>query len=253
MVGSDVSDVEIGETVFATISNVDGMFYKCGGHVSPAVTPRSQIWKLPAGVEPVAASGLVLTQVGYNVGVRPPMIAGDAAVVIGDGLVGHWSAQTLRHRGARVMLLGKHDERLARWETETEDRLVNITREDALVAVQEWAPEGVHILADTVGSVPGIEALYPIMRHNSHLVSAGFYGPHGAIDIQRMRARELTLHTPAGWSQDRMDATLALLEQGILKTLPLITHRFPVAQAAAAFDLILSRREPCLGVILDWE
>ena len=50
-----------------------------------------------------------------------------------------------------------------------------------------------------------------------------------------------------------MDATLDLLTQGVLKTLPLITHHFPAAQAGEAFDLILSRREPVLGVILDWE
>ena len=50
-----------------------------------------------------------------------------------------------------------------------------------------------------------------------------------------------------------MDATLELLNQGVLSTLPLITHRFKAQEAAEAFDLILSRREPVLGVVLDWE
>jgi threonine dehydrogenase-like Zn-dependent dehydrogenase len=50
-----------------------------------------------------------------------------------------------------------------------------------------------------------------------------------------------------------MDATLDLLAAGVLQTLHLVTHRFPVAQAAEAFDLILGRRESVLGVILDWE
>ena len=40
---------------------------------------------------------------------------------------------------------------------------------------------------------------------------------------------------------------------GHLQTLPLITHRFPVAQAADAWALIESKREPVLGVILDWQ
>src|ERR1044071_7347737 len=42
-VGIDVPDLEVGEVVFATISHVRGMFYSSGGHVSPAVTHRSQI------------------------------------------------------------------------------------------------------------------------------------------------------------------------------------------------------------------
>jgi 2-desacetyl-2-hydroxyethyl bacteriochlorophyllide A dehydrogenase len=252
-VGSAVSGFSIGETVFATISHVVGMFYREGGHVSPAVTHRSQVWKLPAGLDPAAASGLVLTQVGYNVGLRPQVAVGDAAIVLGDGMVGHWAAQTLQFRGARVLLAGKHDERLAKFETRRGDRIVNITREDLLPVAKEWAGSGVQVLADTVGTVPDAEALFPVMRQGSHLVSAGFCGPNGKIDIQKMRNYEMTLHAPAGWTRGRMDATLELLNQGVLKTLPLITHRFPAHRAAAAFELILSRREPVLGVLLDWE
>ncbi len=31
-----------------------------------------------------------------------------------------------------------------------------------------------------------------------------------------------------------------------------VTHRFPVARAAAAWERIFSKREHVLGVILDW-
>jgi 2-desacetyl-2-hydroxyethyl bacteriochlorophyllide A dehydrogenase len=252
-VGAAVRDLAVGDTVFAATSRVDGMFYGHGGHISPAVTHRSQIWKLPPGLDPVAASGLVLTQVGYNVGIRPQIGIGDAALVLGDGMVGHWAAQTLQFRGARVLLAGKHDERLSKFKARPGDRIVNITRENLLDVAKAWAPSRVQALADTVGTVPDLEALFPVMRHNSHLVSAGFCGPNGRIDIQKMRNYEMTLHAPAGWAQERMDATLDLLHQGALQTLPLITHRFPVQRAAEAFDLILSRREPVLGVVLDWE
>lgn len=252
-VGANVQDVQVGDTVFATVSRVEGMFYSSGGHVSPAVTHRSQIWKLPPGVDPVAASGLVLTQVGYNVGARPALKAGDAAVVIGDGMVGHWTAQTLKHRGARVLMLGKHAERLALLETSLEDRCVNIQEQDMGEAVRAWAPEGVQVVADTVGSIASLEALIPRMRRDGYISSAGFYGPNGKIDIQKLRDREITLQSPSGWSKERMEATLALLHAGVLKTLSLITHRLPVAECATAFDLILSRRENVLGVILDWE
>jgi 2-desacetyl-2-hydroxyethyl bacteriochlorophyllide A dehydrogenase len=251
--GEKVTGLEIGEVVFATVSRVEGMFYSYGGHVSPAVTHRSQVWKLPENVVPEAASGLTLTQVGYNIGMRPALAPGDAAVVIGDGMVGHWAAQTLQHRGARVLLLGRHADRLARFAITERDRVVNTRQTDALESARAFAPEGVQVVADTVGSIATLEALLPTMRHDSHIVSAGFYGPRGQIDIQQLRAQEITLHAPAGWSTPRMDATLNLLAQGVLTTRHLITHRFPAAQASVAFDLILSRREPVLGVILEWE
>ncbi|MCW3100862.1 MAG: tdh 2 [Chthonomonadaceae bacterium] len=252
-IGADVSHVAVGDTVFATVSAVEGMFYPSGGHVSPAVTHKSQVWKLPPGVDPVAASGLVLTQVGYNVGQCSALKPGDAAVVIGDGMVGQWAAQTLQHRGARVMMVGKHAERLRLFKASPDDRCVKIQETNVVEAVREWAGRSVQVVADTVGSLPTVLSLFPLMRRFSQFVSAGFYGHSGQIDVQKMRDYEMTLWTPAGWTGERMDRTLELLQQGVLQTLPLITHHFPVSQAAEAFDLILSRREPVLGVILDWE
>ena len=251
--GANVSHVAVGDTVFATMSGVEGMFYPSGGHISPSVTHKSQVWKLPPDVDPVAASGLVLTQVGYNVGNCPTLAPGEAAVVIGDGMVGQWTAQTLKHRGARVLMLGKHEERLRLFEAGPEDRRINIRETDVVEAVREWAGRNVQVVADTVGSISTVESLFPTMRRFSEFVSAGFYGHAGKIDVQKMRDYEMTLRTPAGWTGERIDRTLELLRQGVLQTLPLITHHFPVSQASEAFDLILSRREPVLGVILDWE
>lgn len=258
--GAEVTHVQPGDSVFATVSRVSGMFYDSGGHVSPAVTHKSQVWKLPENVDPVAASGLILTQVGVNVGLRPECKPGDLVVVIGDGMVGHWAAQTFQHRGAHVLMLGKHDDRLNRFEVTPHDRIVNITRESPLEALKAWTRNGtggkedrVQVVADTVGSIETVESLLPTMRRFSHFVSAGFYGNAGQIDIQKLRDNEMTLHAPSGWTSERVATTLELLRTGALKTLPLITHRFPVAQATSAYELILSRREPVLGVVLDWE
>ncbi|HEY3281288.1 MAG TPA: zinc-binding dehydrogenase [Armatimonadota bacterium] len=249
-VGGEVTSVEAGDVVFATVSRVDDQFYDTGGHVSPAVTHHSQVWRLPPGLPPVAASGLVLTQVGYNVAMRPSLSPGDAAVVLGDGMVGQWAAQTLAYRGARVLVAGKHAERLALLGDGIAQ--LDVTQADLSTAVREWAPSGLQAIADTVGSIETLEALLPQMRHLGHISSAGFYGRQGLLDVQKLRSGELTLHAPSGWTKDRMDATLELLHRGVLRTEHLITHRFPIDRAADAYDLILHRHEPVLGVILDW-
>ncbi len=252
-VGAEVRGFSVGDSVFATVSQTPGMFYSTGGHVSPAVTHVSQVRRLPEGMDPVAASGLVLAQVGVNCGMRPEVRPGDTAVVLGDGLVGHWTAQTLLHRGARVVMVGRHDDRLARLPASDRVLAVNERRRDPTQAAREWAEgRGVQVVVDTVGSIAALEAFLPTLRHGAHLVSAGFYGRNGRLDLQKLRDRELTLHAPAGWSDSRLEMTLDLLRRGELHTLPLITHRFPVERAEEAFDLILSKREPFLGVLLDW-
>jgi 2-desacetyl-2-hydroxyethyl bacteriochlorophyllide A dehydrogenase len=218
----------LGAVVFATVSRVDGMFFPTGGHVSPSVTHSSQIWSLPEHIPAVRFSGLVLAQVGYNCAMRPPISPGDAVVIIGDGLIGHWAAQTLHHRGARVLLIGRHDERLRFWGPSEHDRVVNARHQDPVDVAREWAMDGVQAVLDTVGSVPAIERFLPLVRRDGHIVSAGFHGTAGRIDIQHLRFRELSLHAPSGWTTQRMDATRDLIAEGVMQTEPLITHRFPV-------------------------
>lgn len=252
-IGKNVSNVRPGDRVFASVSRVCDMFFDTGGHISPAVTHRSQVWVLPENVSEVAASCLVLLQVGYNCGMRPVITEGDYAVVFGDDMVGHWAAQTLSARGAHIALVGRHDERLNKYRLKDGDILINERRTSVLDTVSKWADNGVQAVVDTVGSISAFESLYPVMRHNGHLVSAGFYGEEDKLCIQPMRTSELTLHTPAGWTTDRMRETLQWLAESKLETEHLITHRFPAAQADKAFQLILSRREQVLGVVLDWE
>lgn len=252
-VGSDVQGVREGQWVFCTIGHILGMYEPWGGHISPKIVDQSQIWTLPEGLSPIIFSGLVLTQVGYNCGARPSVNSGDAALVLGDGMVGHWAAQTLAWRGARVLLAGKHDDRLARFPLDGTHAHINIACEPLLDAVRRLAPDGVDIVVDTVGTIDTVVSCFPLMRYNGHVVSAGFNGANSMIDIQKLRFGELTFHSPSGWTKERMDATLELVANGHLKTEPLITHRFPVEKAADAWNLILNKIEPVLGVVLTWE
>jgi len=242
-----------GQWAFSTVSKVGLPGQSLGGHVSIAVADIDQTYALPGGLDPVEAAGLVLTQVGYNCGARPPVKPGDAAVVIGDGMVGHWAAQTLRHRGASVVLVGKHRLRYERFTPGPGGAIIDLTATRNLRgAVHDACPGGVAILVDTVGDVPAVEELFPELKHDSHVVSAGFLGDRGRIDIQMLRQREATLHSPSGWSRDRMEKTLELVRAGALQVSPLITHRLPAEKAPEAFEMILRRKDDFLGILLEW-
>jgi threonine dehydrogenase-like Zn-dependent dehydrogenase len=251
-VGEKINDLEVGETVFATIGLVEGMHHAYGGHVSPSVCPREQVWKLPHGADPLAYAGMVLAQVGYNGGRRPRVDVGDLALVFGDGMVGLWTAQTLAWRGAEVILVGRHDYRLRLFADRPFRHTVNTGTTDWREYLQAHFTDKVQVAVDTVGRIDILEAVQPYMRRFGHLVSAGFYGPAELLALQPPRYGELSIDLISGWRHDRMDETLRMIAGRYLETLPLITHHFPVAQAADAWRLIESKTEPVLGVILDW-
>ena len=251
-VGAHIDDLEIGETVFSVVGAVNGMFMPRGGQVSPSVTARGAVWKLPEACDPLAFSGLVLTQVGYNCGVRAPINIGEGAVVVGDGLVGQWAAQTLAWRGAQVALVGRHEDRLNRFGGKAGRHIINSRSMDPVAEIKRLFPGGAQTLIDTIGSTAMIEQYMPCLRKYGHIVSAGFYGTEDHLALQPPRYQELSIDLVSGLAPDRMGQTLALVANGTLDTLPLITHHFPVSEAARAWQLIESKSEPVLGVILDW-
>lgn len=249
-VGADVADLKKGDWVFAIVSEINGMFEPRGGHVSPSVCNRGSVFKLPQDADPLAYSGLVLTQVGYNCGARPAVAGGDGAVVVGDGLVGQWAAQMLASRGAKVLLVGRHADRLAFFKQGETLREANGAWVDV---IRERFPQGIQVGVDTVGSLSVMDALQRLMKRYGHLVSAGFYGTDDRFALQPARYHELSIDLVSGATPDRIESTMDLVHRGVLDTLSLITHHFPAPRAADAWERITSRRETVLGVILDWD
>jgi 2-desacetyl-2-hydroxyethyl bacteriochlorophyllide A dehydrogenase len=254
-VGREVEGFREGQWVFVTVSKCLGLASDSAGHIARAPADQSQVYALPEGADPVDYSGLVLTQVGYNVGSRPPVEAECHALVVGDGLVGHWAAQTLQARGARVAMAGRHDFRLGLWQKRPEDLAVNSRNPNCLDQAREWAGRAFDIVVDTVGfdtNTAMNEQLIPLIRSNGHFVTAGHFG-HQPVDLKPFIRREITIHCPAGWQRARMEATLAQIHAGQLRTRHLITHRLPAREAARAWEYIQQQRETTLGVVLDWE
>ncbi len=251
-VGAEAGDFAVGDWVFAVMSQVEGMFDRHAGHVSPSVCDVSFVHKLPPGVDPLPYCGLVLTQVGFNCGTRPRIEPGQRAVVIGDGLVGQWAGQALKARGARVVMTGRHESRLETFRAGGWGEAVKVAAGPGVDEVAAVAPEPIAVLVDTIGDTSLYDAYLSRMAHGGTIVSAGFYGTADAIEIQRYRFRELAFDLVAGITRDRVDATMEWVRAGKMDTTGLITHRFPVAQAADAWALISSKREHVLGVVLDW-
>lgn len=258
--GAAVTSVKPGDRVFATVGRVDGMFHPYGGQLSPSVCDEGEVWKLrdesETGVLPEAYSGLVLTQVGYNCGIRPPVAVGDLAVVIGAGMVGQWAAQTLWWRGAKVILLGHHDNRLGLFTSDG----TRVGRDVINTANTGWEDafhnalggKAVDVLVDTVGSIAAVHQFLPYLKRFSHVVSAGFYGTEDLLPLQAFRNHEATVDLVSGWQTGRMDETLDLVSKRILETTPLISHRFPAQKAADAWKLIENKGDNVLGVLLEW-
>lgn len=253
-VGQGVTQVTPGQRVFATIGRLEGSPASAwGSHAEYAVCDQGQCLPLPESVASDDAAGLVLTQVGYNGGNRPPVEPGWRALVIGDGLVGHWAAQALRARGAYVVLAGRRPRRLEIARAVSADEVVNAREEDLGGWIRAHYPEGFDVVDEAVGLLGNVDLACAALRYEGHLVLNGYH-PEGEhlMNIQWLHDKELTCWGMAGWTRPRLEATLSLVESDALQVRELVTHEFAGAEADRAYRMIWDRSEDFLGVLIRW-
>jgi 2-desacetyl-2-hydroxyethyl bacteriochlorophyllide A dehydrogenase len=253
--GSAVTGLKAGDKVFSrnckTPREWKGSWW--GGHIGWHVAHQSAVIKIPDSVSTRAASSLLLAQVGYNGASKPPVSPGDVAVVIGEGLVGQYAAQVLRHRGAHVILSGLFADRLALALEHSADEVFDASHGDFDAFLRERFPKGVAIALDTASSAETVRLAADVLRYGGHLVMNGYYPPpESLVDWHWLRTKELTLHCPNSRTRERLERTLGLIAEGAIKVEELVTDEFPLDGAPKAYAMLLDPRARFLGMIIRW-
>jgi len=255
-VGPEVTGWEVGDRV-ATLTGVfstPGVNRQLGAHIEIGNTPLELAFHLPSSIDDVDASNLVVAQVGYNAASRAQCKPGDWVVVYGDGLVGQSAAQAARARDARVVLVGHRELRLELARRFSADATVNSAAGDLLAAVREiTGSKTVPVVLDSV-QTPNSQKQYVDLLEpaSGQIVYNGFTPDDHWASMALLQQRELTTHFVSGVRRDRLEATLALMASGRMKSRPLTTHLVPFAEAPKMFQLVLQKSEPFLGITLDW-
>jgi bacteriochlorophyllide a dehydrogenase len=151
-------------------------------------------------------------------------------------------------------MIGRHRERLRRFEPYGLTQLGG--QDHGVAAVQALGLGPVQVLIETVGDATVLQRYLPLMARGGHMVIAGFYRPSGAVNLQEslqaFRNQEISFDLASGATRQRLEETMAWVADGRLDTLGLLTHRFPVEDAALAWQHIATQRDAVLGVVLDW-
>jgi predicted dehydrogenase/threonine dehydrogenase-like Zn-dependent dehydrogenase len=271
-VADDLTDIRPGDHV------------ACAGaghavHAEFACVPRLLLAKIP-GQPTITFDEAVFTTLGAVAlhGIRTAEAKlGDVVAVIGLGLLGQLTVQLLKAAGCRVFGLDLVQDRAdlalnlgADRATASRESFTDLCREET----RGLGVDAILITADTVSSDPvNLAAL--VARDRATVVAVGAVGME--IDRRLYYGKELDLRIsrsygpgrydsayeqkgrdyPIGyvrWTETRnMEAFLKLAADGKLKLEPLITHRFSIESARAAYDLITGGiAEPSLGVLLTY-
>ena len=245
-------------------------------HAGYALVPRNLLTPLPDNVDFESAAFTTLGAIALHGFRLAEAQVGERVAVIGLGLLGLLATQIALAAGCRVLGIDINPERVALAahfgaEAASRDRAVDA----AQAFSRRRGVDVVLICADTPSADP-VELAGVIARDRARLVATGAVG----LDIPRKLYYEKELSFvnsrsygpgrydpsyeeegqdyPIGyvrWTEGRnLEAVVELMAGGKLKVQPLITHRFPIEKAAAAYEIITGKeKEPCLGVLLTYD
>jgi len=269
-IGARARKFEVGQSVACA-----GAGY--ANHAEVNYIPRLLAVAVPLGVSAESAAYSTVGAIALQ-GVRNADVqVGETAVVLGMGLIGQLTVQLLKTAGCRVVGLdpGKDRVELAAANgadlalvTEgepTEQEVLRFTRGrgadtiliTAATKVNEPVEQAARLARDRARVVMvGVTGMNiprsPYFKKELTFIVSRSYGP-GRYDPQY---EEHGHDYPEGyvrWTENRnIEAFLDLVVAGSVRPEVCTTHRFPITEAEAAFDLILADKEPYLGVLLTY-
>ena len=245
-------------------------------HAEYNVVPRNLLTPMPENVDFESAAFTTLGAIAlHGFRLAEPQL-GENVAIIGLGLLGLLTIQLAAAAGCHVFGIDLDPQRV---ELASSLGLEAVTRAQAESSAQALTAnrgmDAVIICADTSSNDP-VELAGAIARDRARIAATGAVG----LNIPRKVYYEKELSFinsrsygpgrydsnyeengndyPIGfvrWTEGRnFQAVVALMASGKLKVQPLITHRFPIEQAATAYEVITGKKkEPFLGVVLTYD
>ncbi len=246
-----------------------------GAHAEYVRVAHTLAARIPDGVSfecaafaPVAAIGL------QGIRLAAPTL-GETVVVYGLGLIGLLTVQLLRANGCRVLGIDRDASRLTLGERfgavpvdatagDVAARVVAHTNgagaDAVLLTLASDSDDPMHdaaLMARQRGRLVLVGVTGLTLRRDdfykkelSFAVSCS-YGPGRYDPTYEEQGTDYPIGQVRWTEQRNFDAVLALMADGRLDPLPLVSHRFPFDRAANAYDVIAGS-EPSLGVVLTY-
>ena len=253
----DVTGFEEGDRVFTN-----------GGHSQFVVADADIAVKLPDGLSDEIASILSVARVALHGSRRGRIEFGDTVAVVGMGLMGQLAIQHARLSGATTTIAVDTDEwRLNLAKELGADHTINPEHEDATEKIGRLTEGGADVVLETAGAPSAVPVAISLARYGARVVIVGWHLRPISLDLaEDLLYKELDLlPSRAGgliedgppyvlrWSRRRNMALLVqMFREGRLSADRLVTHVMPYTELKNAYEMIRTRSENSIHVVLDW-
>ena len=252
--------IKVGDRVVADWRQVCGRCYQCrrgvfnycenlehgvrGGFAGYGVAPLTQLRAIPDNVsfeeasftEPLAC---VIQAHGYT-----EIGLGDDVVIVGAGPIGLLHLQIARSRGGRVIVSDPIAARLEKARALGAHDVVDGSASDPVARVKALTEgRGANAVIVAVGGAEPIRQGLDMAAINGWVNAfAGTYPPvEMPVDPNLIHYRQIRFTGSHDFTPHHFTTALKLIQHGIVRVVPLISHRFPLEEIRTAFETTANR------------
>lgn len=239
-------------------------------HESLFVARAEELLPVPVGIDPEDAVFLANMETAVTLALDGAPLLGEQVAVFGQGVVGLLlTALLARFPLARLVTLDLFPQRRLWSETlgaqASFDPASPQVRDQVLAFLRKEGPyEGADLTYEVSGSPAALDLAVAVTGFHGRVIIGSWYGQKPvSLNLggefhrkrQRLISSQVSTIAPELRGRFRKPRVLALAWQMLREIQParLITHRFPLAEAARAYDLLDRRPEEALQVILIYE
>lgn len=164
---------------------------------------------------------------------------GERVVIVGPGPIGLLSSQISRTEGAYVIVLGLSvdEQRLALARELGADLVVNIEKESPEQIIKDLTKGyGADIVLECSGVAAGARLGLSLVRKKGKFTQMGLFGKPVNINFEDIAYKELKVTGFFSQKWTAWEKALGLLEQGKVKTKPLVTDELPITNWQKGFE-----------------
>ncbi|MDG4786690.1 zinc-dependent alcohol dehydrogenase family protein [Micromonospora sp. WMMD1102] len=196
-------------------------------------------YRLPANVRDEAAVMLAdILPTSYEVGVLNGQVRpGDTVVVVGSGPIGLAAILTARlYSPAHIVAVDRAASRLRAAKQFGADVVVDADEDPRQVVLALTGGLGADVVMEAVGTPRAFETCTTLVRPGGRVANIGVHGKPAVLHLEELWGRNVTITTGLVDTYSTPDL-LTMLGAGQLDVGHMITHRFPLDDFMAAYDV----------------
>lgn len=206
-----------------------------GGYQDHIVVDQEHLYSFDPSVSFETAALAEPFSIAANILERTSLREGEKVLIIGGGTIGLAVLQAAAALGAQAMVADVSEKKLVLAETMGAERTVNSGAASISEAVADFAPGGLDVIIDAVGTTPLFTQALALAAPRSRIACIGFDSRPAEIPPVLITKKELTV-IGSRMNCNRFPVVVDWLNQKKIKAEQMISRRYNILDIQQAFE-----------------